>query len=153
MKFLVSACLLGTPCRFDGCSKPNLELVTYLQGHTVIPICPEQAGGLPTPRPASERQGEVVRTQSGNDVTKEFTLGAQQALAIAKAQGAFVAILKQRSPSCGKGEIYDGTFSRTLTKADGVTAQLLCANGIEVIGETEAIRRFRQGSYAIEEDK
>ena len=112
MNILVSACLLGTPCRYDGTGKlePALERLRT-QGHTLVPVCPEVLGGLPTPRPPAERQsdGQVV-TREGGDVTAEYRAGAGGPWA-ARAHGCTLAVLKERSPSCGRGQIYDGTFS------------------------------------------
>lgn len=105
--------------------------------YQLIPICPEQLGGLPTPREPSERQGARVITKSGLDVTAQYTRGAEQALYLARLFGCKKAVLKERSPSCGAGRIYDGTFSRTLTPGDGVAAALLKANSIRVYGESE----------------
>lgn len=102
-----------------------------------MPACPEQLGGLPTPRAPSERLGSRVVARTGADVTDAYTRGAQQTLAIAQRFGCTAALLKQRSPSCGKGEIYDGTFTGTLTPGDGVTAALLSAHGIRVYGEDD----------------
>ena len=139
MKILVSACLLGEPCRYDGTGKlePALEELRA-RGHTLIPVCPEVLGGLPTPRPPAERQpdGRVV-TREGGDVTAEYRAGAEKALALARAHGCTCAVLKERSPSCGRGNIYDGTFSRTLVPGSGVTAQLLEEHGIAVYGESQ----------------
>ena len=139
MKILVSACLLGEPCRYDGTGKlePALEELRA-RGHTLIPVCPEVLGGLPTPRPPAERQpdGRVV-TREGGDVTAEYRAGAEKALALAQAHGCTCAVLKERSPSCGHGSIYDGTFSRTLVPGSGVTAQLLEEHGIAVYGESQ----------------
>ena len=136
MTVLVSACLLGVACRYDGASKglPDSVLRELMARHTLVPACPEQLGGLPTTRAPSERLG-VART--GADVTDAYTRGAQQTLAIAQRFGCTAALLKQRSPSCGKGEIYDGTFTGTLTPGDGVTAALLSAHGIRVYGEDD----------------
>ena len=119
VKILVSACLLGVPCRYDGAGKaePHIEKLKQ-RGHTLIPVCPEVLGGLPTPRPPAERLPE-------------------QALALARKQGCVLAVLKERSPSCGRGRIYDGTFSRTLIPGSGVAAQLLEENGIPVYGESQ----------------
>ena len=107
-------------------------------GHTLIPVCPEILGGLPTPRPPAERlpDGRVV-TREGKDVTAEYRSGAEQALALARKQGCVLAVLKERSPSCGRGRLYDGTFSRTLIPGSGVAAQLLEENRIPVYGESQ----------------
>jgi uncharacterized protein YbbK (DUF523 family) len=101
-------------------------------------VCPEVLGGLSTPRPPAERRrGKSVKTSKGKYVTKQFKKGAEIALVFAKAAGVERAILKARSPSCGSGEIYDGTFSGKLVKRDGITAELFKANGIEVITEED----------------
>lgn len=134
---LISACLLGAGCRYDGGGNPVLSVEALMGQYQLIPICPEQLGGLPTPREPSERQGAHVITKSGRDVTAQYTRGAEQALYLARLFGCKKAVLKERSPSCGAGRIYDGTFSRTLTPGDGVTAALLKANGIRVYGESE----------------
>lgn len=137
MKILVSACLLGTPCRYDGKSIPNEDVSALLKEHELIPICPEQLGGLLTPRTPAERCGDKVCARDGRDVTKEYINGAKEALRTAQKEGCNIAILKERSPSCGNGTIYDGTFSEKLTEGDGVTAELLKQAGIRVIGESE----------------
>lgn len=138
MKILISACLLGLSCRYDGNSKGlDKALIEKLQSkHTLIPACPEQLGGLPTPRNPSERIGERVCMDSGADVTEQYRRGAEQALLLARLFGCEAAILKERSPSCGCGSIYDGSFSGTLTEGDGVTAELFKAHGIPVYGES-----------------
>ena len=140
MKILVSACLLGCPCRYDGQSKPCAALLELQKEHTLIPVCPEQMGGLATPRPPAERQAEGVFTQSGTDVTEQYRRGAEETLRLYRLYGCDCAILKEKSPSCGSGQIYDGSFSRRLTAGDGVTAALLKANGIPVYGESEAAK-------------
>lgn len=137
MTILVSACLLGCPCRYDGKSKPHESILAFLGEHTLIPICPEQMGGLATPRPPAERKDGGVFTENGGDVTEQYHRGAEEALHLAKLYGCTCAVLKERSPSCGSGQVYDGSFSRTLVPGDGVTAALLKANGITVLGESE----------------
>ena len=137
MTILVSACLLGCPCRYDGQSKPCAVVLALLEEHTLIPVCPEQMGGLATPRPPAERKAGGVFTESGTDVTAQYRRGAEEALRLAKLYGCDCAVLKEKSPSCGSGQIYDGSFSRKLTPGDGVTAQLLKENGIAVYGESE----------------
>ena len=134
-KLLVSACLLGCECRYDGKSQPNEAVLRLRDTYDLIPVCPEQMGGMPTPRVPSERVGDRVLTKDGTDVTDRFLRGAETALHLAKTLGATAAVLKARSPSCGKGAIYDGTFSGTLTKGDGVTSEKLVANGIRVFTE------------------
>ena len=137
MNILVSACLLGVRCRYDGASKPNEAVLRLMEKHTLIPVCPEQLGGLATPRPPAERQGDAVRTQSGTDVTAQYRQGAEEALRLCRLYGCEAAVLKERSPSCGSSAVYDGTFSGTLTDSDGVTAELLAAHGIPVYGESQ----------------
>lgn len=137
MKILVSACLLGVRCRYDGKSKPHPAVERLLEQHTLIPVCGEILGGLPTPRVSAERQGERVVTADGRDVTAAYRRGAEEVLRLAERYGCTAAILKERSPSCGSGRIYDGTFTGTLTDGWGVTAELLRDHGICVIGESE----------------
>ena len=137
MKLLISACLLGLPCRYDGASKPLSEAALgRLRGRfELVPVCPEQLGGLPTPRTPSERQEDRVIMRDGTDVTAAYDRGARVACALAMQTGAEAALLKARSPSCGSGEVYDGTFTGTLTSGDGVTAERLKALGIPVYTE------------------
>lgn len=137
MNILVSACLLGVRCRYDGASKPNAAVLKLMERHTLIPVCPEQLGGLATPRPPAERQGDAVRTQSGTDVTEQYCRGAEEALRLCRIYGCEAAVLKERSPSCGSGAVYDGAFSGTLTGGDGVAAELLKSRGIPVYGESQ----------------
>lgn len=132
-KILVSACLLGTNCKYSGGNNYSEEVMEFLSNYEIIPVCPEQLGGLPTPRPASEIIGNKVINNEGNDVTKEYTKGAEETLKIAKLLGIKKALLKAKSPSCGNGKIYDGTFSGTLVDGDGITTKLLKENNIEVI--------------------
>ena len=136
MKILISACLLGVRCRYDGASKPHLLAEELAKQHTLIPICPEQMGGLATPRPPAERQGERVIAVSGADVTEQYRRGAEEALRLCRLFGCEAAVLKERSPSCGRGTVYDGTFTGKLADGDGVTAQLLLEHGIPVYGES-----------------
>lgn len=137
MKVLISACLLGCACRYDGKSKPHPLAQELARRGLAVPVCPEQLGGLPTPRTPSERQGQRVMMENGRDVTAEYRRGAEEALAVARLYGCQMAVLKERSPSCGHGEIYDGTFTGALTTGDGVTAELLRENGIAVCGESD----------------
>ena len=137
MKILISACLLGLPCRYDGACKPQLWVEELARRHELIPMCPEQMGGLPTPRNPSERRGDRVVMRTGEDVTEQYRRGAEEALKLCKLFGCEAAVLKERSPSCGRGAIYDGTFTGTLTPGDGVTAALLEAHGIPVYGESQ----------------
>jgi uncharacterized protein YbbK (DUF523 family) len=134
---LCSACLLGIPCRYDGKAKPNAKILELAKFEILIPICPEQLGGLPTPREAAEQRGERVVTRSGKDCTEAFKKGSDAACLIAKKCGAKEAILKQRSPSCGCGQIYDGSFSGRVVCGYGMTAKALIREGIKVISEEE----------------
>jgi len=139
MRVLVSACLLGVNCRYNGSSQGN-EAVTELLSRediTLIPVCPEQLGGLPTPRTPSERKEELVVSSEGENRTDEFVRGAEEALRLARLYGCEVAILKERSPSCGNKTVYDGSFTGTLVPGEGVTAELLRKNGVKVFGESE----------------
>ena len=130
---MVSACLFGIPCRYDGKSVTDGLLIEKIKKvcHP-IPFCPEVYGGLTTPRDPAERIGDKVVSNQGRDVTDEYMRGAEECLRLAKMMGCRYALLKSRSPSCGKGTIYDGTFSGKLTEGNGVTAQLLMENGIWV---------------------
>lgn len=135
---VVSACLLGAACRYDGQSKGGGAMDALLDRYHAVPLCPEQLGGLPTPRPPAERQPDgAVRTGEGRDVTTEYRRGAEEALALAKKLGAVAAVLKERSPSCGSGQIYDGSFSGRLIPGDGTAAELFQASGIPVFGESQ----------------
>ncbi len=134
---LCSACLLGVACRHDGKSKVYKKVLDLASEEILIPICPEQLGGLPTPRNTSEIRGGKVVTEKGVDVTGKFEEGAKQVLALAELFGCSEVILKQRSPSCGSGKIYDGTFSGIIVEGDGVTAKLLKENGISVKTEED----------------
>lgn len=134
---LVSACLLGVACRYDGKRKPNEAVIALKEKYNLIPVCPEIMGGLPTPRLPSEIRGETVIMENGEDVTDKYSRGAEETLRLARLFGCGKAVLKEKSPSCGSGRIYDGTFSKTLTEGNGITAGMLLANGIRVAGETE----------------
>lgn len=138
-KILISACLIGLNCKYDGGNNENSKLVELMKEKDLVPICPEQLGGLKTPRESAERKQEKVITKEGVDVTKEYQKGAEEVLKLAKKLNIKKAILKSRSPSCGIEEIYDGTFSHTLIKKDGVTAELLKKNEIEVISSDEYV--------------
>ena len=136
-KILVSNCLLGCKCRYKGDSCTCEAVLTLAQEHVLIGVCPEQMGGLTTPRPPAEIQGDQVISSEGQDVTSQYQLGAQTALLLAKLNKVDFAILKAKSPSCGKGRIYDGTFTGKLCDGNGVTTQLLLDNGIPVYSEDE----------------
>lgn len=137
MNILVSSCLLGNPCRYDGGRKPSLAVIALEKQFRLIPVCPEAAGGLAIPHPPSEQVGGRVISRDGRDVTAAFMLGAKKTLETARRYRCRYAVLKERSPSCGKGSIYDGTFSGRLIPGDGVTAALLMQSGIQVFGESE----------------
>jgi uncharacterized protein YbbK (DUF523 family) len=139
---LVSACLAGINCRYDGKNSEHRYLKELVTRGQAIPVCPEQLGGLPVPRACceitvSDDNGTRVIGQDGRDYTAEFTKGAEKVLAIAKANGVTKAILKSNSPSCGCGLVYDGTFSGKLVPGNGLAAKILRENGIKVITEKE----------------
>ena len=131
-KLLVSACLLGENCKYSGKNNYSPAVAALGERFELIPVCPEQLGGLPTPRTPSERVGARVLTRSGADVTEAFRQGAAKTLEIARTSGAVRAMFQERSPSCGSGCVYDGTFSGTLVPGQGMTAELLEKNGIRV---------------------
>lgn len=137
MKILVSACLLGVPCKYSGGHNacPALLAAARQGRHTLVPVCPEVYGGLPTPRPPAERRGDAVVTQEGCDVTAQYARGAQITLELARQMNCEAAVLKKNSPSCGCGTIYDGTFTHTQIPGSGLTAELLTAHGIPVYNE------------------
>jgi uncharacterized protein YbbK (DUF523 family) len=137
---LVSACLLGVNCQYNGESDFTRELLEFLKNKgEFIAVCPEVLGGLPIPRDGAEIVGKKVKTAVGKDVTKQFLKGAERVLKIAKENNVKLAILKAKSPSCGAGWIYDGTFSQNLIKGDGITAALLKKNKIKVFTEKDLI--------------
>jgi len=135
-KLLVSACLLGENCKYNGGNNYSPDVERLRERFELVSVCPEQLGGLPTPRVPSERVGEQVLTRDGQDVTEAFRQGAERTLDIARAEGALRAVLQVRSPSCGCGMIYDGTFSGTLVPGKGVAAELLEKNGVKVYDRT-----------------
>ena len=139
---LISACLLGAACRYNGASRPldaeTLEKLTAR--YALVPVCPEQLGGLPTPRLPAERGYDGVHNAQGESVTAQFFRGAAEALRLAQFFGCRKALLKERSPSCGSGEIYDGFFTGTLRPGDGVTAEALKAAGLAVYTEADLDR-------------
>ena len=138
MNLLISACLLGYCCRFDGSNNgPMEDLILLKRKYHLIPICPEQLGGLTTPRLPAERLGDRVVNTEGVDITEQYDRGAKEALRLARLFGCKYAVLKSKSPSCGVGEIYDGTFTHTVVQRSGTTAELLQENGITVLDETQ----------------
>lgn len=136
-KLLVSACLLGIGCRYDGGRVKKVDVEALSERFELIPVCPEIYGGLPTPRVPSERIGDAVVMKDGKDVTENFIRGMEHTRMIADACGARLALLKARSPSCGKGEIYDGSFSGKLVPGNGYTVEHLQKDGIAVYTEAE----------------
>lgn len=140
-KLLVSACMLGISCRYDGKSKRVLNenvLARLSQKYELVPFCPEIYGGLPTPRTPSEIVSNEVYMKDGTNVTENYKRGACEALRLCDTFGIKKALLKERSPSCGKGQIYDGSFQGKLISGNGVTTELLLSAGILVFGESEA---------------
>lgn len=144
---MVSQCLLGVRCRYDGACAAKQEVCDAACANGWIPVCPEILGGLQTPRRPAERRGDCVVDCDGGDVTQAFRRGAEETLRLAKLYDVKYALLKERSPSCGAGMIYDGTFSGGKTAGAGVTAEMLQAAGIEVFGEsrlTELMERLEE---------
>lgn len=129
----VSACLLGENCKYNGGNNESKKLKDYVKGHTVVPVCPEVMGGIPTPRDPAEIAGGVVRQKNGRSVDAEFRVGARVALKKIKDAEADMVILQSRSPSCGVKEIYDGTFTGHLVKGKGVFAAMLEEEGISAM--------------------
>lgn len=141
---IISACLCGCDCKYNGKNNKNESCVELLKRGKAVLVCPEQLGGMTTPRVPSEiikNDGNIsVISKEGKDVSKEFKKGAKEALKIAKLVDAKVAILKDGSPSCGSKYIYDGTFSGNKIKGEGITAKLFMENGIKVFSEDEAYK-------------
>ena len=133
MKILISACLAGENCKYDGGNNLNDKILRLQEEHETVLICPEVMGGLPTPRVPSEIVNGLVMTRDGRDVDREFRQGAQMALAIARREQPDLIILQSRSPSCGVNQHYDGTFTGTLTDGPGITARLLMDHGFPVL--------------------
>ena len=141
---VVSACLFGEACRYDGGSKPNEAVIALRKRYRLVPVCPESLGGLPIPREPSEICGDRVLSRTGSDVTSAYLLGARKTLEQATRHGCRAALLKEKSPSCGKGLIHNGRFDGGLIAGNGVTTALLMQNGVAVFGESEmdALERF-----------
>jgi uncharacterized protein YbbK (DUF523 family) len=136
-KLLISACLLGIPCRYDGRSVKAVDIECLAEKFELIPVCPEIYGGLSTPRTPSERVGDKTLMKDGRDVTENYLRGAEAAYSLCESLGCTLALLKERSPSCGKNKIYDGSFTGTLIDGEGVTAEYLRERGIKIFGESE----------------
>lgn len=136
---LISACLLGNNCKYSGGNNrlSDAQLAALREKYTLVPVCPEFAGGLPTPREPSERVGARVLSVSGRDVTRQYSAGADIALALYRRYQCACALMKAHSPSCGRDLIYDGTFSGVLTPGNGVAAERLRAAGAAVYTEQE----------------
>jgi len=134
---LVSACLIGVHCRYDGTGVMQDNMDQLREKYHLIPVCPEIYGGLATPRDAAERVSDKVMTCKGADVTAQYEKGAEEILRLAEFYQCKVAILKERSPSCGSGVIYDGTFTGRKVEGYGVTTALLRSKGIQVLGESQ----------------
>ncbi len=140
MNILISACLLGVNCRYNADRlQVSGDVLKLMEKHTLIPVCPEVFGGLSTPREPSEIRGGRVYAKSGLDVTDNYMRGAQEALRLARLYGCKIAVLKERSPSCGAGAVYDGSFCGRLVEGEGVTALLLMNNGIRIYGESNCL--------------
>ena len=137
---MVSACLTGENCKYNGGNNRSEALLALLGGDELIPVCPEVLGGLPTPRPPSEIVHGRVRSRAGISVDREFRLGAERALEIAEREKPDWIILQSRSPSCGVKQRYDGSFTGTLTDGPGVTAELLTERGFRVLDVEDALR-------------
>ena len=133
----VSACLVGENCKYNGKNNENSCVLSFLKDKEYIKICPEVMGGLPTPRPPSEIKGDKVFNIKGENVTKNFISGGEYALEIAKNKKPELIILKAKSPSCGLGQVYDGSFSATLKEGNGIACQMLIDNGFKIITENE----------------
>ena len=143
-KILISACLIGDKTKYDGTDNKVEELLGLLEFFELVPFCPEMEGGLPVPRNPSEKRSSGVFSSTGEDVTPQFNAGASKALRACQFFGIRLAILKERSPSCGVHEIYDGHFSGKAILGEGVTAQMLRSHGIKVLNEVEAIEFLKK---------
>ena len=133
MKIMVSACLAGENCKYNGGNNRNEKVQQLMSEHEVITVCPEQMGGLPTPRVPSEVKEGIVTARDGRNVDREFRTGAAKCLEIALREQPDLIVLQSRSPSCGVKQRYDGSFTGKLVDAPGVTAQLLMENGFRCV--------------------
>ncbi len=139
---LISACFLGVDCKYSGGNNALGDKIRagLKEKYQLVPVCPESYGGLPSPRLPSERVGERVLAKDGADVTEQYKKGAAAALRLAELFGCKIALMKERSPSCGHDRIYDGSFTGTVIPGDGVAAELLKQNGVTVCGESDVMR-------------
>lgn len=140
---IVSSCLLGLKCRYDACSKEYSEVISYLKDKSYLPVCPEQMGGLSTPRQPAEIKSLsplLIENDHGEDVTEAFQLGSDEVVKLIKLHDVELAILKSKSPSCGSNQIYDGSFTRTLVAGEGLLSKTLRNKGIKVINEEEILK-------------
>ena len=141
---LISACLLGEKCRYDGKSKPVANILKLKEFFDLIPICPESLGGLKIPRAPAEIQGDKVINKNNKDVTENYNTGAYWASAVAKMKNVKLAVLKEKSPSCGVHFIHDGSFTDKIIEGQGITTRKLIKQGIKVINEEEALELYQQ---------
>ncbi len=141
-RIIVSACLLGLKVRYDGVSKENKDILALMDKFEFIPVCPEVFGGFPTPRVPSEIKDGKVYNKDGVDVTENYLRGAEETFRLCKIYDCDTVILKSKSPSCGKGLVYDGTFSGNLINGNGITTDLLIKNGIKVYTEDEFLKEY-----------
>ena len=146
MKILVSACLVGRKCKYNGGDNYSEKLAAFLEGHEAIPVCPEVAGGLPVPRLSCEIVDGVVMNTAGESKDREYREGAERCLAVAKEEKIDLAVLQSRSPSCGVNQIYDGTFSGRLKEGAGVFASLLRENGFRVMDVEDLEKAIASGA-------
>ncbi len=141
MKIMVSACLLGENCKYNGGNNLRPELIRLLSGHTVIPVCPEVLGGLAVPRIPAEIVSGTVLNREGESVDAAFRLGAEKALEIAKTEKPDLIVLQSRSPSCGAGEIYDGTFSGKKIPGLGIFAERAAQAGFRIADVEDVLKK------------
>ena len=141
---LISACLFGIPTRYDGKSVTKIDIEALREKYNLVPVCPEIYGGLTTPRRPSEQRDGGVYMDDGTDVSENFLRGAKCAYQLATALDCKIALLKARSPSCGKGKVYDGSFTGTLIDGNGVTAEYLISRGISVYTEEEISKLLKK---------
>lgn len=146
MKILISACLLGVKCKYDGGSNEQTELRRLLEGHELHTVCPEMLGGLPSPRKPAELRNGLALCEDGASVDDAFRSGARAGLALARRLQPELVILKSLSPSCGSGAVYDGSFSHVKVPGDGIFAALLKAEGFRVLTGEEALSVLKCGT-------